>query len=83
MDEDAARAKRTALDVALADVHPNVVISFGVGLFRAFAERKWITWETFGVLGTGLFAGTAPAYQKTHIVLPSTDLSFDDFRIGI
>jgi hypothetical protein len=82
MTDAEANSARASLDAAISTLHPYVVVSVGHGLYVEFVNRGWITWETFGALGTGLFAATLPAYGKTHIVFPSMSIGVNDFKIG-
>jgi hypothetical protein len=74
--------KKTELNKELESAASNVGIKFGPELFKEFVRRGWFTLETFGVLGTLLFAEKVPAYQKTHIVFQSWDIQDHEFKVG-
>lgn len=57
-------------------------IAFGVDLFSAFVQRKWIESQTFTALGTSAFPIEVPAYERSHFAWPTWDLEPHDFRVG-
>jgi hypothetical protein len=79
---DAVEAKKQQLDERLKHVGPNVGIAFGIELFDEFKRRNWFTVETFGAVGSMLFAAPVPAYQKSHFVFPSWGVAPGDFEVG-
>lgn len=74
--------KKAELDKQLENAPANVGIAFGTQLFNEFRNRGWFTLETFGALGTTLFAEQVPAYKKTHFVFPSWGIQETEFKIG-
>lgn len=74
--------KKAELDKLLENAPANVGIAFGTELFNEFRNRGWFTLETFGALGTTLFAELVPAYKKTHFVFPSWGIQEAEFKIG-
>ena len=74
--------KKVELDRQLEGAPVNVGIAFGIELFSEFKNRGWFTLETFGYLGTTLFAEQVPAYKKTHFVFPSWGIRDLEFRVG-
>jgi hypothetical protein len=73
---------RTALDEQLESAGDNVGVMFGEDLFAEFKKRGWFTLETFGVLGTSLFATQVPAYKKSHFAFLSWGVGNLEFRVG-
>jgi hypothetical protein len=57
-------------------------IALGEKLFSEFKERGWFTLESFGILGTSVFATQVPAYKKNHFVFISWDIDALAFEIG-
>jgi len=82
MDDSSAEAIKINLDRQLAAVGDQVGIAFGTKIFDDFRRRGWITLETFGILGTTLFATKLPAHQKTHYVFATWDIPEYDFKVG-
>ena len=70
------------LDMQLTPANPYVGIAFGEKLFLEFKTRGWLSLETFGALGTTLFAIQVPAYNKTHFAFVSWDIDDLAFRVG-
>lgn len=79
-DADVVRAKAD-LDKALSGRAPNNAVLFGEELFKEFRDRQWFTLETFGLLGTNLFAEKVPAYAKTHYAFMTWDVPPTEFRV--
>lgn len=82
MNDAQADKIKGELDAVLAGVSQNVGIAFGEALFEEFRKRGWLTLETFGVLGTTLFASRLPAYDKTHYAFMSWDVDEEKFTVG-
>lgn len=82
MDDARANEIKATLDAELRNADPNVGIAFGVDLLAAFWKRGWLTLETFGVLGTTLFAIKLPAYGKSHCAFATWDVPDEGFRVG-
>ena len=57
-------------------------IAFGVDLFNEFRKRGWLTLGTFGALGTGLFAGQVPTYNRKHFAYQTWGIPDLEFRVG-
>ncbi|MGJ4882902.1 hypothetical protein [Bradyrhizobium sp. HKCCYLRH3097] len=81
MDDELATKVKEQLDAQLANAAPNVGIAFGLDLFDAFRDRKWITLNTFGALGTSFGATKLPAYGS-HYAFPTWDLPENEFKVG-
>ncbi len=60
--------------------HPGIAL--GEKLFSEFRERGWFTLESFGILGTSVFATQVPAYKQNHFVFMSWDIDALAFEIG-
>jgi hypothetical protein len=79
-DEDAIKAKEQ-LDAVLDRAAANVGIAFAPDLFDEFRQRQWLTAETFGALGTGLFMCRLPSYRR-HFAFESWDVPDGGFEVG-
>jgi hypothetical protein len=82
VNDETAEGIRNELDAALASAPDTVGIAFGIELFDEFRRRDWFTLETFGALGTSLFAEQLPAYRHTHFVFPTWGVPNREFRVG-
>ena len=79
---DNIEAIKGDLDKLITPNSPNVGIAFGEELFSEFKSRGWLTLESFGALGTTLFAIQVPAYQKTHFAFVSWHIAALAFKVG-
>jgi hypothetical protein len=73
---------REELDRQLESANENIGVMFGEELFAEFKKRGWLTLETFGALGTSLFAKQVPAYKKTHFAFSSWSIGSLEFKVG-
>ena len=69
-------------EMRLTLANPNLGIAFGDKLFLEFKTRGWLRLETFGALGTTLFAIQIPAFDKTHFAFISWNNDDLAFTVG-
>lgn len=82
MDEQALEAIRQQLDADLKNVDDRIGIAFGIELYIAFGKKRWLTWEKFGVSGTGAFPLDVIAYRKTHNAVANWEVPEWEYKIG-
>ena len=81
MDDAIANDIKSQIDQELLKVGPEVGIAFGLDLFDAFKDRKWIGLNTFSVLGTGFAATKLPCYGS-HYAFPTWGLPEKGYKVG-